>query len=150
FKPYIFGSKQSPGFVDNVDLNTDVKLFGALQTAFTVDLTGPGKWWSVGYTKPDIALNHPLRWSFVPVGLPRDTNPVIPPHCVPAESRIMDCATLSYSSPKLPDGSPQNPWGDEFHFMRGFLISEKDFVGKGPQIQVTQDGTTLRFQTRVY
>ena len=145
FTPYIFGTQQSAGFVDNVDLKTDIKMFGALQTAFTVDPTrrgSAGGWWYSGYPKPDIALNHPLRWSFNPVQLP--TSSAISPECLPVgDGKSMNCATLTYS-----DSS--NPWSDEFHYMRGLFITEAASPGKGPQLQLTTESTRLTLQSRVY
>ncbi len=55
----------------------------------------------------------------------------------------MDCLSLN---PWL----PKTPWSSEFHFMRGFFISNAATPGQGPQLQITDEGTKLTLQSRVY
>src|SRR5215207_9325797 len=79
----------------------------------------------------------------------------IPSNCLAlgdANDNRMDCLYLnpsvrpSITNPQL----PSSPWGSEFHFMRGFFIINAVTPGKGPQLQITGEGTKLTLQTRVY
>ena len=67
---YIFGQQAPTGTVQEIPLDTTVQSSGPLWTAFLVDPTdtpnGAGGWWAQAYTKPDVALNHPLRWTWTP------------------------------------------------------------------------------------
>jgi len=82
-----------------IPLNTAVKSKGALWTAFVADPTdegdGAGAWWPPAYTKPDVALNHPLRWTWTP-----------------ATSTTNDVLTFNAAN-------PANPADREFYFMKG-------------------------------
>ncbi len=147
FQPVIYGSQAPLNIVDQVDLNTSIVTFNALRSAFIADPTAmsSGGWWSGAYNEPDIALNHPLRWSSNKFGLPGGNMP-IPSNCLAlgdAGDSTMDCLNLNPST-------PSSPWLSEFHYMRGFFISNAATPGKGPQLQITDDGTKLTLQTRVY
>ena len=147
FQPVIYGSQAPLNIVDQVDLNTNIVTFNALQSAFIVDPTAKssGGWWSGAYSKPDIALNHPLRWTSTKGGLPT-VGQLIPSNCLAlggSGDSTGDCLSLNSST-------PSSPWSSEFHFMRGFFISNAATPGKGPQLQITDEGTKLTLQTRVY
>ena len=142
--PYIFGQQRPGGVVNDLPLSTDVQTFGVLQTAFVVDpLRGDaGGWWKQAYTlAPDVALNHPTRWS---IGLSNETNPN-DGTCLainPASSQI-DCAALSPSD-------PSDPWLSDFHSMRGLFITGAEAGGQGPQLSTAIAGDQLLLQARVY
>lgn len=133
------------GAVDNNQPTpADVQTFGLLRTAFVVDPTSLSSsgWWQQSYTQnPDVALNHPSRWS---LSSPPLTEP-IPDNCRPvaAGSSQVDCATLAASY-------PVNPWVSLFHHMRGFFISSAQNPEKGPQLGIASAGDKLALQVRVY
>jgi len=142
--PYIYGHMKKGGSVDNIPLTGDVQTFGLLQTAFAVDplRSGAGGWWKQTYTTaPDVALNHPNRWSVGPQSLSNN----FPSNCLPlGEGKPqMDCAALSPSH-------PDNPWLSDFHDMRGFFISKASQPGVGPQLETAIAGDKLALQARVY
>ena len=143
-KPFIFG-QQRPSDVTNTDpLTANINTYGLLRTAFVADPTdtAAGNWWSQAYAgAPDIAVNHPNRWTVSTPGL---SNP-IPNNCRPTGTGAsqMNCVDLSPSA-------PANPWLSEVHFMRGFFISSAHYPGQGPQLTTATAGNELTLQTRVY
>ncbi len=71
--PYIFGDVVTGGDVDNQTLSSSVNTFGLVRAVFTADplASGAGGWWQQAYTQaPDVALNHPARWTYTPLSLP--------------------------------------------------------------------------------
>ena len=146
-KPYIVGSMQPGGVVDNQPLSGDIQTVGVLRAVFTADplSSNPsaGGWWQQAYTAaPDVALNHPSRWTYTSTSQPSSGNP--PVNCLlTGDSKSMDCAELSQRS-------PNNPWLNIFHQMRGFFISSAVSPGQGPQLEQAKAGDALTLQTRVY
>lgn len=143
--PYIFGQKQPGGVVDDKPLATDVQTFGILQTGHIVDplASGAGAFWSGWYTKGiDIGLNQPARWQ---VGS-STTNPNNG-SCLVFDnaSSNVDCATAGLKQ-------PNDPWRDEFHWMRGFFISKVSANGNagGPQIGQATAGDQLLLRARIH
>ena len=106
--------------MDSQPLSTDVQTFGTIRAMFTADplASTAGGWWRQAYDQPDVAPNHPSRWTIDTPGL---TNP-IPSNCLATGtgSSQMDCASLSTRS-------PADPWLSTFHGMRGFFISSGNF-----------------------
>ena len=148
FTPYIFGQTQPGGFVNGQPLTTDISTFGMLRTAFVVNPTtsGSGGWWTAAYgSKPDVALNHPLKWS---LDLEPQKTP-LPANCLAVGSENqMDCAVQSASN-------PADPWNSQFQIMRGFFISDSKptdptSLVKGSLLETAKPGTVLALQTRVY
>ena len=144
--PYIMGTMPPAGLVDNQPPGGNIQTAGVLRAVFTADplsTTPPaGGWWGQAYVTPDVALNHPGRWTYTANPLPGSGDP--PTNClVKSDGKSMDCAELSPRSPK-------NPWLDIFHFMRGFFISNSLSPGQGPQLEQAKAGDILALQTRVY
>ncbi len=141
FTPYILGQKKPGSVVDNEPLQADVKTFGLLRTAFTADpaRNDAGGWWKGVYRdKPDVALNHPSRWSKqsgVAAG-------PLPSNCLESPDGV-DCLVLEPSR-------PDNLWESNFHVMRGFFISNALSGGKGPQLTTATAGDKLTLEARVY
>ncbi|HXE12393.1 MAG TPA: hypothetical protein VN633_09755, partial [Bryobacteraceae bacterium] len=146
-KPYIMGAMQPTTVVDDRTLNTDLQTVGVLRAVFTADPLSAdppaGGWWLQAYTAaPDVALNHPSRWTYSALSVP--TNGHLPSNCLAVgDGTSMDCAELN---PR----SPANPWLDIFHFMRGFFISSAASPGQGPQLEQAKAGDVLTLQARVY
>jgi hypothetical protein len=140
--PYIMGTNQQGGVVDNQSLPADVKTFGLIRAMFTADplTTDSGKWWKQVYTQaPDVALNHPSRWDILPAGQGGS-------NCLPKSGAVnsgMDCAVLNVRS-------PDNPGLSAFHMMRGFFISSALSQGPSPQLEQAKAGDKLTLQARVY
>jgi len=144
--PYIMGTVQPGGVVDNQPLKGDVTTFGVLRAMFTADpLTSEsGGWWKQAYNKaPDVALNHPSRWDIRPEPLTKDP----PRNCLPTSTALnvntMDCAYMN-------DREPDNPWLSSYHLMRGFLITSSLAQGQGSQLETAKAGDVLMLQARVY
>src|SRR5215471_3753233 len=142
--PLIFGQQRPGGVVNDIPLSTDVQTFGVLQTAFVVDPVrgDAGGWWKEAYTQaPDVALNHPTRWS---VRLSTASNPN-DGTClaISAVSSDLNCASLSPSD-------PEDPWLSDFHTMRGLFITGAEAGGQGPQLDTATAGDRLLLQARVY
>jgi hypothetical protein len=139
---YMFGQQPPEGSVNDFPLATDVTTFGILQSAFVVDpITAPaGGWWRQTYTQPDVALNHPTRWS-----IPLSTTDPNDRTCLPIDpgSSDADCAALALAF-------PNNPWTSDFHTMRGLLITGAETSGQGPQLSTATAGDTLQLQARMY
>ncbi len=141
---YLVGRTQPGGYVDDLPLSTTVQTFDFLQAAFVANPldAGAGSWWQQHYRDvPDVALNHPSRWSV----LPRPLANTIPPECVftGTGTSQMDCAEKG-----LDDAT--NPWLSPFSHMRGFFISSAAFPGQGPLLTSATAGAKLRLQARVY
>ncbi len=141
FTPYILGQTKPKSVVDNEPLQADVTTFGLLRTAFTADpaRNDAGGWWKGVYRdKPDVALNHPSRWSrqsAVAAGS-------LSSECLESPDGV-DCIVLEPSR-------PDNLWESNFHIMRGFFISNALSGGKGPQLTTATAGDKLTLEARVY
>ncbi len=142
--PYILGTTQPGGYVDNIPLTTDVNTFTQVTVAYTVSIdTDNQPWWTRAYgTTSDVALNHPSRWQ---VSNPGVDNNGEPSNCLLTGKQTpqVDCLTLS---PR----KATDAWSSVFHQMRGFFISKAEFPGQGPQLQESKVTDKLQLQTRVY
>jgi hypothetical protein len=152
--PSIMGTAAGPNVVDsppNTSDKSSVQTYGRLVALYTVDPLnsnqGAGAWWRQAYTSaPDVALNHPARWTFTAtslVGAP-------PSNClaIGGQSSQYDCVTLNTPT-------PSDPLGDDFHVMRGFFISHanaqnQNFQNQGPQLELAKAGDVLNLSARVY
>jgi hypothetical protein len=127
---YIFGQQAPAGTEQQIPLSTTVKSGGPLWTAFVTDPTdtgnGAGAWWAQAYTRPDVALNHPLRWTWTPP---------IPPNG--------DVMTFN-------EANPSNPALSEFYWMKGLYITPAGANGQGSQIVQAAAGDAISLQARVY
>jgi len=137
--PFILGQLRPDPVLNTLPLDTPIQTFGMLRTAYVVDPIDTGAWWSQAYTQaPDVALNHPLRWS---VGIPTGTPPAGGACRAIGTSPSFDCATLG-------DADATDPWTDDFHSLRGFFVSEAS--GQGPQLTDATAGDKLQLQVRVH
>ena len=127
---YIFGQEPPAGTVQQIPLSTTVQSSGPLWTAFVADPTdtgnGAGVWWSQAYTRPDVALNHPLRWTWTPP--------------TPTKGDV-----LTFN-----DANPSDPAGSEFYFMKGLYITPASANGQGSQIVQATAGDVIQLEARVY
>jgi hypothetical protein len=148
-KPYIIGTVLPANVVDNQPLSPDILIQGGglLRAVFTADPLSEdppaGGWWQQAYSlAPDVALNHPSRWTYSSLSVP--SNGDIASNCLAVgDGKSMDCAELNQRS-------PSNPWLSIFHFMRGFFISNSASPGQGPQLEQAKADDVLTLQTRVY
>ena len=145
--PHIFGRTQPPSVISDTTPPPagQVQAFGALRTGYEVDISqsgGGGGFWSAWYGKaPDVALNHPERWTVkLKVSDPGDGS------CRPfnANSSDLDCVVLGA---RLPSGLGSPIWLSSFHRMRGFFITGPN---GGPQLTTATTGDQLLLQARVY
>ena len=121
FTPLIFGKIQPVGYTDPVNSSADLLSYGALRTAFTINMqSNGGAFWSQSpYTQfPDVALNHPNRWTFNKVFTP-PAGQQIPKNCVALAEAAMDCVSQT-------DRDPENPWVDSFHRHARFVHHQRD------------------------
>jgi MYXO-CTERM domain-containing protein len=157
FSPVVYGQTTPPDYFNGADPKTPntglppvtskLNVFGPMRSAFLADpLSDGGTWWRQTYGgKPDIALNHPDRWSF---SKDANTSPA-PSRCVATRDGHMDCATVT---PRTPD----DPFGDSFHHMRGFFVYRKgdanpaDPTHQGMQQTLATAGDPLTLEARVY
>src|SRR4029453_767003 len=129
--------------------------FGTLRSAYAANPIGTtsthaGAWWSQSdYRKfPDVALNHPNRWSYGAQGKP--SNGVIPSNCVAIDNFSMDCIRPT-------EREPDNPWRDAFHDMRGLFITNalnppnsNALMAPRAQLATATAGAQVNLWTRVY
>jgi hypothetical protein len=159
FTGVIFGKTTPPSYFDGTDSNlpasglppdntVNLNIFGPMRSAFTVDplANNQGGWWSHSYSAaPDVALNHPNRWSRSKLGV---SDP-LPSNCLETNDGYMDCA-------KQKTRQPFDPWDDSFHAMRGFFIFKagdadpNNPYNQGLQQQAATAGDQLSLQARVY
>lgn len=140
--PYIFGTNPVSGTIQTLDLGTQIQTNGILTTGFTADPTDPnaGAWWGGAYPLPDIALNHPNRWS---IGTQTNTNP--DSNCLRLNSTSVTVNCATFNAPNA-----AQLWQSEFLWMKGFFITPADANGEGPQIDMATAGDQLLLETRVY
>ncbi len=140
-QPFIYGTNPVEGTIQNVQLNTDIQTNGILRAEFTADPTDPnaGAWWQITYNQPDVALNHPSRWSVQAV-----TSGTSGANCLPISpgTTTVNCATLNAPNSDI--------WLSEFHWMKGLLITPADANGEGPQINEATAGDSVMLELRVY
>ena len=125
---YIFGQNPANPPFQVIPLSTTVQSGGPLWTAFTADPTagGSGSWWAQTYTLPDVALNHPSRWTWTP---PTPT--------------VGDVLTFNAAN-------SSDPADSEFYWMKGLFITPASSNGQGPQITQATAGDQIQLQARVY
>lgn len=146
--PIIFGEQAPVGVDQDSQLGAtypDKVTYGPLRTGFTVDPVGQGgAFWGRNYRIADVGLNHPNRWLSTSTGAPGNAN--LPLNCVSLGTQVpgyMDCV-------KQNDRTPEDPWTDQFHDMRGFFITGAAHPGVGPQLSTAVAGDQLSLQARVY
>jgi hypothetical protein len=142
--PFVFGTNPPTGSVQQIDLGVQVPTSGVLRAAFTADPTdsvlGAGAWWQTNpYPQPDLALNHPARWSMSAVITDSPG-----PNCIRIAqgSNIANCAAFNPPEPEV--------WTSQFHWMKGLLVTQASASGRGPQITQATAGDQLLIQARVY
>lgn len=139
---YIFGTKPDPD-TQQLDLGTDVQTNGILRAEYTADPTNPnsGSWWQTNpYSLPDVALNHPARWTIV-------QGNKLAPNCLLVQPGLPGTWCANFNAP---DWDPDGLWTSQFLWMKGLLISPGEANGEGPQIAKARAGEKVRLQARVY
>jgi len=151
WQPFLFGQSSPPATIQNItptDANgnpVQVQAQGILRAAFTADPTYPGSggWWRATYTAPDVALNHPNRWTLSSQTSAPNQDP--PPNClrVASGSPVMDCLSFNQAD-------RTNPADSQFYYMKGLFITAAEANGAGPQVTFATAGDQLLLQARVY
>jgi hypothetical protein len=143
--PVIFASKppDQTAAVDRSPLSTQVQAYGLIRSAFTADparggVNGAGGWWSQAYNLPDVALNRPAHLQLAT-----------------PEAGDVNCLSWGTGASQIDcfgpgTFAPNTPFTSEFHFMRGFFISNAAHPGQGPQLTMARAGDQLALQARVY
>jgi hypothetical protein len=129
FSSYVLGMQPFASPLQDLKQPTDISTTGPLFVGFNADITGagsPSPWWGQVYTRPDIGLNHPSRWSW-------SNN------------------TVSFNAR---DTSIQ-PEDDPFYQMKGFFITryhggavQNDQTG--PTLSQVDEGDKVLLTARVY
>ena len=127
FGGYVLGF-QYPDVLQDFDLSTSIESQGPLVAGFVANPLRPNQsqssWWALNYTLPDIAVNHPIRWTW------DDTKTLV-----------------SFNAPfTQPCAEPSNcdVVGNSFYWMKGFFITPADANGNGPQLTTATDGAQLQ------
>lgn len=139
---YIFGTKPDPN-TQQLDLGTDVQTNGILRAEYTADPTNPnsGSWWQTNpYSLPDVALNHPARWTIV-------QGDTLAPNCLLINPGLPGTWCAKFNTP---DWDPDDIWTSQFLWMKGLAITPKEANGTGPQLALARAGEKVLLQARVY
>lgn len=120
---YIFGEQVPEGTLDDVKAHVDLSTNGTQRTSYVPVATATN--WFKSYNLPDLALNHPVRWSW-----------------------DEDTLVASFNRPNLVSADTSR-----FYAMRGFFVTPQDTTGVSPVgpllTQLTAD-EVLTLWTRVY
>ena len=152
WQPFLFGQSSPSGTIQNITPTdadgNDVKVQaqGILRAAFTADptnLQAGRQWWRAAYNTPDVALNHPNRWTLGSQTSAPNQNP--PPNClrVASNSPTMDCLSFNQAD-------RTNPADSQFYYIKGLFITAAEAHGTGPQVTFATVGDQLLLQARVY
>jgi hypothetical protein len=125
---YILGQAPLTGTVQSLPLTATVAISGPLRLSFWANPLDPvtgGEWWPTAYALPDVALNHPTRWTW----------------------------TKTFEKPNIMTFNPvvttTSPYDQEFYLMRGLLVTA-DGQPQGPQLTTAPVTETLLLQAVVY
>ena len=125
---YILSQNLIPGTLFSLPVSATVPMSGSLRLAYWANpfdsVTG-GPWWARTYVLPDVALNHPQRWTW-------STSPT-----------KGDILTFNQVITTI------SPFDQEFYYMRGLFVTDANAPG-GPQITTSTVTQTLLLQSRVY
>jgi hypothetical protein len=156
----IYGQTPPPGTIQSdISSATTVQGQGYLAAAHLTDMLSmgtvtSGNWWRQVYTSaPDLALNHPQRWSqHEPTGFydqevwfncPVDfSSSGTSPSCT---SYVPAACTADSTNTCLPAAIADAP----FYYMKGLFVTPGD-TNKGPQITSTTAGSKVNLRVRVY
>jgi hypothetical protein len=125
---YILGQAQLTGTLQTLPLTTTVQTTGPLRLAYWTnpyDSVVGGPWWGTAYRIPDVALNHPQRWTWT---------------STPVQPNIMTFNKVVTST---------SPFDQEFYLMRGLYVTSQG-APDGPQIVTAPVTETVLLQARVY
>jgi len=139
FYHYVFGSivfgEQSPrpggpnGIPQNLPVPPGIKTTGPMTVAYIADpLQTPGGFWQEAYTRPDVGLNHPERWTW-------------------NKATLNTPGFASFNAPEPPSVSPRDQF---FYHMKGFFITPHGSNGRGPNRSHATAGDQLDLAVRVY
>jgi hypothetical protein len=127
-QPYILGQNSPPSTQQVLPLFSTVVLTGPLRLGYWANPFDPvvgGSWWGTAYSLPDVALNHPQRWTW--------TNG-------PSDPNIM-----TFNAPV----TSTSPFDQEFYMLRGLLVTPAGSPN-GTQATTAAVNDTVQIQARVY
>lgn len=122
---YILGQGSMPGTLQTLPLTSTLVITGPLRLAFWTDpfaSIGGGRWWGTTYDLPDVALNHPQRWTYDSTSGGMTFN-----HAVKSTS----------------------PFDQEFYVLRGLFVTPKG-APDGTQVTTAAVNDTVLLKARVY
>jgi hypothetical protein len=125
---YILGQNSPPSTQQTLPLFSSVVVTGPLRLGFWAnpfDAVAGGDWWGTAYTLPDVALNHPQRWTW--------TNGSSDPNI------------MTFNAPV----TSTSPFDQEFYMLRGLLVTPAGSPN-GTQATTAAVDDTVLLQARVY
>jgi hypothetical protein len=125
---YILGQDSPPGTQQVLPLFSTVVLTGPLRLGYWANPFDPvvsGPWWGTAYSLPDVALNHPQRWTWT--NSPSDPN------------------LMTFNAPV----TGTSPFDQEFYMLRGLLVTPPG-APNGTQATTAAVDDTVLLQARVY
>ncbi|MFN8469056.1 MAG: hypothetical protein U0X20_26095, partial [Caldilineaceae bacterium] len=125
---YILGQGSMPGTVQTLPLTSTLVITGPLRLAYWADPYDPvagGAWWGTAYALPDVALNHPQRWTW--------TNGSSDPNIMTFNQAV----------------TSTSPFDQEFYRMRGLYVTNPG-APDGMQVTTAAVDDTVLLQARVY
>jgi hypothetical protein len=125
---YILGQNSPPSTQQVLPLFSTVVVTGPLQLGYWANPFDPvvgGSWWGRAYGLPDVALNHPQRWTWT--NSPSDPN------------------LMTFNAPV----TSTSPFDQEFYMLRGLLVTPAGSPN-GTQATTAAVNDTVLLQARVY
>ena len=125
---YILGQAPLTGTLQTLPVSATVQTAGPLRLAFLAnpyDSILGGDWWATTYKLPDVALNHPQRWTWT---------------STPVQPNIMTFNHVVTST---------SPFDQEFYMMHGLYVTSLG-APDGPQLISAPLTQTVLLQARVY
>lgn len=125
---YILSQQLAPGTLYSQPVSATVPMSGSLRLAYWAnpfDAVTGGPWWPRTYVLPDVALNHPQRWTW---------------STSPTQGDILTFNRVI---------TTVSPYDQEFYYMRGLFVTDAS-TPQGAQLTTGAVTQTLLLQGRVY
>jgi hypothetical protein len=125
---YILSQELAPGTIYSQPVSATVPMSGSLRLAYWAnpfDAVTGGPWWPRTYVLPDVALNHPQRWTWT---------------TSPTQGDILTFNRVI---------TTVSPYDQEFYYLRGLFVTDAN-TPQGAQLTTGAVTQTLLLQGRVY